>query len=289
MSAFEWTPEKLDELRRLSSEGFSARQAGEKLGVSRNAILGKCWRIGLHMNGKAVRGDYSTPNPSRKPFKRVGYSRLGPVGIPMDKRITALAVHYAGFSFRKTSERLGVSVGSLQKWAQNPAVFIPAKKLGYQVRAEREAVAKARAEAEARALEMRLQELSVINAPALDRLPFRHRQMMELRLSGLSLKDVGAHFGITRERVRQIEIRARSLGLRFLDDKPLTEAMERYAFKARQQPAPRQPLPDFHEDGRKVRSDAGTKRRAYRLSDAERERRRAQGHKLAEMRWGSPT
>ena len=42
-----WTDERLEQLKKLWSEGLSISQIGEALGVSRNAIAGKAHRMGL--------------------------------------------------------------------------------------------------------------------------------------------------------------------------------------------------------------------------------------------------
>lgn len=42
-----WTDERLEELKKLWTQGLSISQIGEALGVSRNAIAGKAHRMGL--------------------------------------------------------------------------------------------------------------------------------------------------------------------------------------------------------------------------------------------------
>jgi GcrA cell cycle regulator len=42
-----WTPEKIEELTRLWSEGLSITQIGKQLGLTRNAVVGKAHRLGL--------------------------------------------------------------------------------------------------------------------------------------------------------------------------------------------------------------------------------------------------
>lgn len=60
-----WTDERVDVLKRLWSEGFSASQiAAEMGGVTRNAVIGKVHRLGLSGRGKS--GSPGTPRP-RKP------------------------------------------------------------------------------------------------------------------------------------------------------------------------------------------------------------------------------
>lgn len=42
-----WTSEKVQEIRELASEGLSARQIGDKVGRTRNSIIGKLRRMGI--------------------------------------------------------------------------------------------------------------------------------------------------------------------------------------------------------------------------------------------------
>ncbi len=56
-----WTPERVDSLVRLWSDGLSARQIAEKLGgVTRNAVIGKAHRLNLQRGGP-------TPEPEPEP------------------------------------------------------------------------------------------------------------------------------------------------------------------------------------------------------------------------------
>ena len=42
-----WTEERLEKLKELWNKGLSISQIGEELDVSRNAIAGKVYRLGL--------------------------------------------------------------------------------------------------------------------------------------------------------------------------------------------------------------------------------------------------
>lgn len=46
-----WTQEKDESLVRLIDQGYSARQAAEELGTSRNACIGRAFRLNLHFSG----------------------------------------------------------------------------------------------------------------------------------------------------------------------------------------------------------------------------------------------
>lgn len=42
-----WTPERIERLKQLRAESKSFTEIGRELGISRNAISGKVWRLGL--------------------------------------------------------------------------------------------------------------------------------------------------------------------------------------------------------------------------------------------------
>lgn len=52
-----WTDEKVQELTRLWNEGLTTGEIGKKLGVSKNAVVGKAHRLGLK----------SRPSPIKRP------------------------------------------------------------------------------------------------------------------------------------------------------------------------------------------------------------------------------
>lgn len=59
-----WTPERVDSLVRLWSDGLSARQIAEKLGsVTRNAVIGKAHRLNLQRGAPAPAPAPEPPPP----------------------------------------------------------------------------------------------------------------------------------------------------------------------------------------------------------------------------------
>jgi len=61
----EWTSEAIDQLRVLWSEGHSTAEIGRRMGISKNAVVGKAHRLSL---------------PARpSPIRREGAARPGPV------------------------------------------------------------------------------------------------------------------------------------------------------------------------------------------------------------------
>lgn len=49
MSNMEWTGEKLAILRDLIAKGKTASQIGDAMGITRNAVIGKCRRMGYRL------------------------------------------------------------------------------------------------------------------------------------------------------------------------------------------------------------------------------------------------
>lgn len=66
-----WSEEKSDELRGLVAQGLTSTQIGKIMGVTRNAIIGRCHRLGLTLGqagpGHKVRVRRAVPH--RKPTK----------------------------------------------------------------------------------------------------------------------------------------------------------------------------------------------------------------------------
>jgi GcrA cell cycle regulator len=59
-----WTEARIKQLKELWFEGFSASECGDKLGVSRNSVIGKIYRLGLTGSDRKRRVT-SMPNPRK--------------------------------------------------------------------------------------------------------------------------------------------------------------------------------------------------------------------------------
>lgn len=83
-----WTEERVEELRRLAAERFSAQQISEALGeVSRSAVLGKAHRLGIELQGgtamveKAARPKPAPATPA--PIAKTATPKAAPVPKPI--------------------------------------------------------------------------------------------------------------------------------------------------------------------------------------------------------------
>lgn len=68
-SEFEWTDDRIRKLRQLWSEGHSTAEIGRRMGVSKNAVVGKAHRLDLPGRPSPVRTGGS-PRPPRAPRRQ---------------------------------------------------------------------------------------------------------------------------------------------------------------------------------------------------------------------------
>ena len=74
----EWTEAVIAELRRLWAEGLSTAEIGRRLGVSKNAIVGKAHRLALSPRPSPIRRGASE-NAAPSPPRRVSGPNLPPL------------------------------------------------------------------------------------------------------------------------------------------------------------------------------------------------------------------
>tara|TARA_Y100001970_G_scaffold294331_1_gene450792 strand:+ start:100590 stop:101003 length:414 start_codon:yes stop_codon:yes gene_type:complete len=97
-----WTPERVDQLRKLWDEGLTTSEIGKNIGVSKNAVVGKAHRLELPSRPSPIRRGVSRRankqisrpkpvQPQSKPLVRsLPLSRSGrccqwPIGHPGDE------------------------------------------------------------------------------------------------------------------------------------------------------------------------------------------------------------
>lgn len=61
-----WTPERIEELTQLWGAGHSASAIGKRLGVSKNAVVGKAHRLNLPARPSPIRREEKPAQPPRK-------------------------------------------------------------------------------------------------------------------------------------------------------------------------------------------------------------------------------
>ena len=76
----EWTDEVIERLRTLWAEGHSTAEIGRRLGVSKNAIVGKAHRLDLTARPSPIRRDPTAQDAARQaPTRRLEGSTLPPL------------------------------------------------------------------------------------------------------------------------------------------------------------------------------------------------------------------
>lgn len=77
----DWTDDACDILRKMWSDGCSAREVAGRLGVTRNAVIGKANRMGLSHNSNAMREAERAARPS-SPLQLTERMCRWPIGHP---------------------------------------------------------------------------------------------------------------------------------------------------------------------------------------------------------------
>ena len=72
-----WTPERIERLIALWEEGVTTAEIGRRIGVTKNAVIGKVHRIGL-----VPRVVTEKPAPRRNVFEFTGPACMWPIGHP---------------------------------------------------------------------------------------------------------------------------------------------------------------------------------------------------------------
>ena len=86
----DWTAEAIERLRALWAEGHSTAEIGRRMGISKNAVVGKAHRLNLSARPSPIRRetvDAAAPRPqAARPARPAGVaprSTLPPVGAPV--------------------------------------------------------------------------------------------------------------------------------------------------------------------------------------------------------------
>jgi GcrA cell cycle regulator len=75
----DWSEETIVHLRELWAEGHSTAEIGRRLGVSKNAVVGKAHRLDLTARPSPIRRDGPSLSPPRRPVPRT----VGPTLPPL--------------------------------------------------------------------------------------------------------------------------------------------------------------------------------------------------------------
>ena len=90
----DWTPEQIGQLTRLWSEGLSTAEIGKRLGISKNAVVGKAHRLHLNSRPSPIKRVGPRPAVVRQPHacaSRGSDGDLAPAPQPAPMRIVELS------------------------------------------------------------------------------------------------------------------------------------------------------------------------------------------------------
>jgi GcrA cell cycle regulator len=96
----EWADETIIRLRELWSEGHSTAEIGRRLGVSKNAVVGKAHRLDLSARPSPIRREGERPPPRTGPPRRFAGPTLPPLSSTAIGSGTALG---SGGAFGNTA------------------------------------------------------------------------------------------------------------------------------------------------------------------------------------------
>lgn len=115
-----WTEDDVEQLVRLVSDGRSARQIAAELGYSRNAVIGKCGRMGLRLAGGKARND-SKPKRRVDSWTEETWRRLA-------------EMWNAGRSSAEIAKSFGISESRVKQRAAERRDLCPARANGWNTR-----------------------------------------------------------------------------------------------------------------------------------------------------------
>ena len=99
MEIITWTTERVERLTQLFEEGLPTAEIGRRLGLTKNAVIGKLHRIAL-----APRGGPQIAPPQRNFFEFAGPSCLWPHGHPDDTDFHFYCAEHAALAYVRPKE-----------------------------------------------------------------------------------------------------------------------------------------------------------------------------------------
>lgn len=118
MAGFTWYPHRIALLKRLASEGKSARQIAAHFGVSRNAVIGASHRNGVKLLGKPL------PISARSG---------GRPGAPDATKVEAVTLNLCGYALAVVAGRYGVTIFTICRWKAQPHILERAKVIAERI------------------------------------------------------------------------------------------------------------------------------------------------------------
>jgi hypothetical protein len=124
-----WSERRVEALRVFVDKGWSASRIANSLGVTRNAVIGKCGRLGLSIGGVSLKKIASPPAAPRAPRRRAGTwspERDAALRRLAETRTAQHAAEVLGLpigAVRTRAESLGLSFAGVPMKPARRAVF----------------------------------------------------------------------------------------------------------------------------------------------------------------------
>lgn len=125
MTDIEWTTERVNALRAMAAHGMTAKEIGAALGATRNAVLGKCHRIGISL---AMNDDKQARASQRLSAWHKKHPRLNVrtnVRLSLRERLAKENVGQiiqhmrdSGKTWAEIAARFGMSTPNIRVWAE---------------------------------------------------------------------------------------------------------------------------------------------------------------------------
>jgi DNA-binding CsgD family transcriptional regulator len=221
-----WTPERHRRVVTLAAAGLTGAEIAVQLETTRSSVLGHCHRSGVKLPMTSDKAERARP-PARTKTLKAKLGRhfaadhpvrrkrdLGARAFTVEEIATAIAAHMAGLSRNKAAKLIRASAQSLSSnWLKQPDLVAAGRDLFERAKGDAAALAAKRRELEDFQAETQRLTRERVNWPILGRMSERHRAMMERRIEGQTLQEIGDAFNVSRERVRQVEVCWRVEGL----------------------------------------------------------------------------
>lgn len=207
-----WSRAAQNDLESCAREGMSASRAAQKMGTTRNAILGRAFRTGVKFNGER----YRPPKKEGPGRVRRGCAPGRPKGAYYKPRaiiLQCLAAYYSGISAPKAARAFGVSHASIYNvWSKDAALVAEARTIAARAMTEARALAAERRRAlDAQTNAVRA-EVARINEMTYRILTPRQVSILRRYVKLKSLTLTGDEFGVSRQRIEQVVRAAEKVG-----------------------------------------------------------------------------
>lgn len=122
MNGKAWTEEAHALLEMMAQDGATGSEIAKTLGITRNAVLGRCHRKGVFLGADR--------RPSARPPQQRGETKRR--GIPDAQKLLALSAYYAGCRSGQAAALVGASKVALYSWLKTyPALCARARGIAF--------------------------------------------------------------------------------------------------------------------------------------------------------------